>query len=349
MPLPPELRKAVEDLADGVPGAALARAARELTEAYKSAEGRTQQTVGFHTDAHRAAYAVVRLPATFAACEHALTELSRRLPGFAPRTVLDLGSGPGTASWAAAVVFPTIERITLLERDAGLIELGKKLATHSANTGTDVGAPPLSPSVGDRVATSAAEWLRRDLTQPLPEGNWDLVIASYSIGELRPDARAALIARAWKQAGALLLIEPGTHAGFAVIESARRQLIAAGAELAAPCPHMGTCPMLVTEDWCHFAARLERSSAHRRAKGGELAYEDEKFSYVAAAHGEVQRAESRIVRHPLRNPGHVQLTICTAEGLRQQTIGKSAKDLYRAAKKSEWGDGWESADSRERS
>jgi ribosomal protein RSM22 (predicted rRNA methylase) len=324
--LPAELRHAIEELATTVSGSTLARAAADLTEAYKPGSDRDhrQQPSVFSNDAHRVAYAVVRMPATYAACEHVFRQVALRMPGFAPRTALDLGCGPTTASWAAASMFPTLEGITLVERDAGLIELGKRLSAE---------APP---------ALRNAEWLRRDLASGIPEGTWDLVIASYAIGELTQAQRAELLARAWKAtSGALVIVEPGTRPGFGVIHSAREQLIACNAQIAAPCPHASACPMAAEGDWCHFAARLERTAAHRRAKGGDLAYEDEKFSYIAAAKSEATPARSRIVRHPVRNPGHTQLTLCTAEGLKRQTIGKSAKDLYRAAKKSDWGDAWE--------
>jgi len=165
--LPAELRHAIEELATTVSGSTLARAAADLTEAYKPDHTRQQPPLVFSGDAHRTAYAVVRMPATYAACEHVFRELALRMPGFAPRTALDLGCGPATASWAASSVFPTLESITLVERDAGLIELGKRLSAEAP--------PPLRN----------AEWLRRDLASGIPEGTWDLVIASYAIGELR--------------------------------------------------------------------------------------------------------------------------------------------------------------------
>jgi len=58
-------------------------------------------------------------------------------------------------------------------------------------------------------------------------------------------------------------------------------------------------------DWCHMAARVERTSLHRRLKGAELPYEDEKFSYVIATRTPVDRAAARIIRRPDVQKGFV--------------------------------------------
>jgi ribosomal protein RSM22 (predicted rRNA methylase) len=80
---------------------------------------------------------------------------------------------------------------------------------------------------------------------------------------------------------ALVVIEPGTPRGAGAIRTIREELLAAGAHMLAPCPAAMPCP-LAAPDWCHFAARVERSSLHRRIKEGALGYEDEKYSYVCA-------------------------------------------------------------------
>ena len=93
-------------------------------------------------------------------------------------------------------------------------------------------------------------------------------------------------------------------------------------------------------DWCHFAVRLERSAAHRRLKGGALGYEDEKFSYLVAGRAPAEMPLARIVRHPMARPGHIQLTLCTAQGLERRTVTKSQKEAYRRARRAEWGTAW---------
>ncbi len=92
-------------------------------------------------------------------------------------------------------------------------------------------------------------------------------------------------------------------------------------------------------DWCHFSARVARSSLHRQVKGGSLPYEDEKFGYVAATRFPAAAAEGRIVRRPQTRKGQVLLDLCTEGGaLRRDTVTKRHGTRYKAARDAEWGD-----------
>ena len=113
-----------------------------------------------------------------------------------------------------------------------------------------------------------------------PGGQADLVVVSYVIGELTPAALEELVRHAWaRTADTLVIIEPGTTAGYRRTLAARAAVIAAGGSTLAPCPHDAPCP-LPADDWCHFSVRLPRSRAHRLAKDAERGFEDEKFSYA---------------------------------------------------------------------
>ncbi len=80
---------------------------------------------------------------------------------------------------------------------------------------------------------------------------------------------------------------------------------------------------------------------HRQVKGGSLAYEDEKFSYVAAARFPVAPAASRVVRRPQIRKGQVLLELCGPdESLHRETVTKRHGPLYRAARDTDWGDAW---------
>ncbi|MCF3963293.1 small ribosomal subunit Rsm22 family protein, partial [Streptomyces fuscigenes] len=176
----------------------------------------------------------------------------------------------------------------------------------------------------------------------------DLVTVAYVLKELSERDRDALVSGAARAAGAVVVVEPGTPDGYERVMAARDALIAAGFTVAAPCPHDGACPIERGADWCHFAARVGRSSLHRQVKGGSLPYEDEKFSYVAAVRADggaagsgARPAGARVVRRPQLRKGQVLLDLCTVEdGLRRETVTKRLGALYRAARDTEWGDAW---------
>jgi ribosomal protein RSM22 (predicted rRNA methylase) len=324
MRFPEALRQAIADITAEVEPAALARASAELTERYRNG---TPSKTALTSQAHRAAYLTLRLPATFAATRRVLEEARRLAPDLAVYSMLDLGAGPGTALWAAVEVFPELTAAVLVERDHVLIDAGLRLAQGAVH--------PVHAS---------AEWIHADLaSSTVPElKDFDLVVFAYVLGELNPAAQQAVARLAWSKTEKLLaIVEPGTPRGFENIIRARTALTSFGAHIVAPCPRVGEhpCPMQ-DGDWCHFSQRLERTAQHRRLKGGELGYEDEKFSYVILSKRPVTPARARIVRHPILRKGHVQLKLCTPAGLQQLTVTRTDKEKYRAARKAEWGDGW---------
>ena len=254
------------------------------------------------SDAERAAYLAVRMPATYAAIRAVMAEL----PAMGARSLLDLGAGPGTSLWAV----DAFESVTLVEQDRDLMDAGRSMAMR------------------------AARWEQGDLRKAGPFTPHDVVLFSYSFGEI---ADEALLRAAWDASRkALIVIEPGTPAGFACVRRVRDRVIAMGAHIAAPCPHANACPM-TGGDWCHFAARVERTSLHRRLKGGELGHEDEKFSYVIACREVVDACVGRVVRHPRHNPGFIELTICGTEGLREVAVTRRNKEVFREARRAAWG------------
>jgi ribosomal protein RSM22 (predicted rRNA methylase) len=308
------LERAVAAALAGTTASSLSAPARQLSDDYR---GRRRPATGALTQPAVAAYLATRLPATAGACRAALRAAGQALPGFAPRTQLDLGAGPGAAAWAAEDCWPTIESVTLVDSDGAMLEAGRRLRSGS-------------PGAWTWQAADLREWA------PAPSPQADLVTACYVLGELDPALAWQVAEGAWEHtAGCLLLLEPGTPAGFALIRDLRRRLLAAGAGLAAPCPHEGSCP--VTEgDWCHFAARINRSAIHRQLKG-ERSFEDEKFSYVALVRSEPVRAPGRIVRRPIRRRRLVEVSVCRGDEIAKVSIGQSSPD-YRRMAKAAWGD-----------
>ncbi len=341
MQLPPALRQAIQQELSCCDGGKLRAASARLTECYRQSGA----SGALKDDAERAAYLAVRVPATFAAVVAALT-WTRESYSDKIRTVLDLGSGPGTALWAALQVFPTIISATAVERDPRLIEIARRLSATAGNE-----AP--------HEALRGTAWLQGDLTAKIPtarnasspdassaitsssEDTWDLVICSYTLNELPEAQRSEFLRQAWARTGKLLVvIEPGTKSGFANILAVRTRLLAQGANIAAPCPNALACPM-GGGDWCHFAARVERTAEHRRVKNATLGHEDEKFSYVAFSRSpDVESPGTRIVRHPKIFSGYTQLTLCREGEIAATTITRSKKEDWRRLKRLGWGDRW---------
>jgi ribosomal protein RSM22 (predicted rRNA methylase) len=320
--LPEAIERAIDVEAGAVPGKTLARAAESLSARYRERPGAPPPTSTSLTDIERLAYIVVRAPATFAAVSAVLAELRQRAPDLRAASLLDLGAGPGAATWAALAARADLERVTLIERDRGFIDVGRRLLDR----------PQL-------------EWRAADLDTPAASAPWpahDLVIVSYALGEL-PDRRGVL-ERAWAATrAALIVIEPGTPFHFERVLETRDHLIRAGAFIAAPCPHASACPMAGV-DWCHMPARVERTSLHRRLKDAALPYEDEKFSYVIALREPIsastQRSASRIVHRPDVQKGFIALSLCTPAGLQRAGVPRARRDDFRRARKAKWGDAW---------
>lgn len=322
--LPPELRAAIDErLREAVPGE-LARAATELSTRYRTPTSRGGRAA--RAPAHLLAYAAVRLPATYAAITAALLRVQELRPNWQPRTLLDLGTGLGAGVWAAAALWRSLRRVTALDADPRALALAQELARSAAHP-----------------AVRSASWRRAALTEPLPDVTADLVLIAYVLGELAPDASEVLVEQAWQAAtDTLVIVEPGTPAGYGRVIAARDRLLALGAFTAAPCPHDAPCPLV--DDWCHFAVRLPRSRLHRALKQAALGYEDEKFAYVALSRVPSKRAPARVIRHPQVYPGRIGLTLCTRQGVQTVTVTRADRDRFRQARKTDWGDGFPAAE-----
>jgi ribosomal protein RSM22 (predicted rRNA methylase) len=304
----PSLNGAIALLLEGVSRKDLEQRAGRISAAYR--DGGT--SAGIKTEADALAYLVTRCPATYAAIRAAFGRVMEAMPGFSPLSLLDVGAGPGTAAWAARDAWPSLGAMTLIEPNAIFRGLAARLLPE-------------------------AEIVAGDLGMIKPRA--DLVTASYVLAELPEKVAAGTARDLWAAADRmLLLVEPGTPAGFARIRAARVALIEAGAHIAAPCTHDNACPMSGS-DWCHFSERLQRSRDHMIAKGARVPFEDERYAYVAVSRAPVPHpAAARIVKPVMDNKPGITLPLCDASGLRDQFVARRDKDAFRTARKKEWGD-----------
>jgi ribosomal protein RSM22 (predicted rRNA methylase) len=295
-------------------------------------------------------YLAARFPATYAAMAAALKQVPEAaLAGC--ESVLDIGAGPGTATWALQERLPALKTARLLESNGEM--LGHAQALAELYPGLKVSFH--SGDLGEQIKLAAPA---------------DLVVMAYVLSELDQAAQEDLLKAAWDKARkGIFLLEPGTPDTSRRVLAARAQWVRLGGNLVAPCPQSGLCPMdpAATDKvqlpkkkgqgggpkeapqvppWCHFAVRLERRGLHKSVKGGDLGYEDEKFSWVFVSKDPSlsPAAPFRLHSDPRRVNRNINLDVCDREGLRRNLFYKRREasfSLRHAARQLKWGDGWD--------
>ena len=315
MNMPSWIREALEESLEGVSRKELAARAESLSAAYRAQGGSTL----IRTQLDALAYALVRMPATYAAVRYALQEAAQRCAQLQPASLLDVGAGPGTASWAAADVWPSLGQMTLLDQNAALLEVSRK--------------------IGKACGDARVEHVQGTIPAALGEAA-DLVVASYALTEIPASALNGVLEKLWPLAQQMLVIvEPGTPEGFRRILQYREWLKKAGAHVVAPCTHMEACPLHSAERWCHFSQRLSRTRDHLQVKSASVNYEDEKLCYLVAVRQEpAASAKQRILSTPRVNKGEILLQTCAPGAVELVTIRRAQKQAYKAARHYSWGD-----------
>ena len=190
--LPAALKAAFEAKLHGLSRQDAGQRAARISQTYRG--GGTSGTIA--TEADALAYAVVRMPATYAAVTACLNALMELRPDFAPTTLLDVGAGPATASFAATEAFASLTSFNALDANPVLRTLALDLAIETDRLrGLDY------------VLGNA----RISLDKAVPA---DFVVASYVINELSEAERSTIIDALWaKTRDTLLIVEPGPPAG----------------------------------------------------------------------------------------------------------------------------------------
>jgi hypothetical protein len=261
------------------------------------------------------AYALARMPATYAALSRVLYDL-QTLSDLSIESVLDWGSGPGTTFWALKNYFPQAS-VTLVEQNPFILGVLHQLIKNETH-------PP--------------QVIPQDILKSTPEKS-DLMVISYVLSEIPENKRKTLLEKAWASTTkAFVIVEPGTPKGFQEIVKARSLLMDQGAHILAPCGHNAPCPLENTADWCHFPVRVLRTPTHQALKQGKLSYEDEKFSYIVVLKEPCKVLYPRILKKPLKKPGHMKIELCTPQGKEQKTFTKSKNPNYKDLLDLKWGD-----------
>ena len=324
--LPAELEAAIENVLRELPASQWVSAAQSLSQRYRVEQSSLKPAKRLALATGRVAalgYLALILPATYAQLWGAMTATKSRAPTWKPTTLLDIGSGPGTALWAATAIWPSLQNLTAWEREAAFLELGKQLAAASP-----------SPV----VAASKWEQIRLEGFLPRDAPHFDLIILGHVLNELDTSVQSKVISWAWEHCdGLLLLVEPGTSATFPFVKAARQQLLALGARTLAPRVHDQMCPLV--GDWCHFPQKVYRPEFQRRAKAAQAGWEESKFSYAAMARfGPDTKIWGRLLHQPHLHKAWADLIVSSQEGIVRERILKRDKAAYQQARDYNWGD-----------
>jgi ribosomal protein RSM22 (predicted rRNA methylase) len=168
-------------------------------------------------------------------------------------SVLDLGSGPGTAGLALLTALTKALRLTCVEHSSHMRNVAERLLSRYKGAGT---LSKLS------ILTSLSSCTNH---------SYDLVIAANVVAELDTvDGERTMrsLAELTAPGGYLVVIEPGQQLHTRRLMHLRNALLASSSEFAPlfPCLRRDSCPMLALSDsdWCHGTIewRQPRLNAH---------------------------------------------------------------------------------------
>ncbi|KAI8087978.1 mitochondrial small ribosomal subunit Rsm22-domain-containing protein [Gilbertella persicaria] len=289
------------------------------------------------------AYAAGALPSTFAAITNVMQELALRLSDFKPKSMLDFGTGPGTAIWAAKQTFE-LEKYTGVDLSEDMLRIAEQLEL----------------SMRSSEHEQPIDFKRYLALDPKSSGT-DLVVSAFTLGDIASTAlMKSTVEQLWAQTkDVLVLIDRGTPIGFSNIARARQWILDAeksNVHVVAPCSHDKPCPLLFSPQakpddiWCHFSQRVQRPAFLMKTKHSKFNTEDSKYAYVILRRGsrpsltntiqEQAYQWPRLIQPPLKKNGHVVMDVCSTQGeIQRMTIPKSqGKIPYRDARKAMWGD-----------
>jgi ribosomal protein RSM22 (predicted rRNA methylase) len=258
---------------------------------------------GFQNEKEIEAYILFRTPATQAA----LKKVFSHLEGKTFKTALELGSGPGSSYPVLKDLF--VEKIVYIEKEAGF-----------------------------RRELEDVTWIVRNFLEKFTYPKSELILFSYSLGELNSEEQIDVLNRAIESSeDTIVIVEPGTTHGYDTLMRARDFLIEKDFFIHAPCFHAKSCPKRGV-GWCHFSVRLERSRVHRQIKGGSLGYEDEKYCFIIASKKRVENKFFTILDAPKVEKHRIRMNLCTPDGQKVFECKANNRELFKSLKKKGWGE-----------
>ncbi len=321
--LPRPLEKAITNILAQQAAAAWMERARALHLRYmQQAQDKQQSHIHDYIDA--LAYLGLRASATYAQIFGAVSAVCEVMPAWQPKTLLDIGSGPGMGVWALSTLLPSLTEATCIDQNAHSIALGKKISAEAQ-------------------LPIAVAWKQGDINQS-PDQNQimvDVVLIANVLNELNVAQREKLLETAFKRCRELMIVvEPGTPIGSVIVQTAAAKLAPTGTLIA---PYIDN--HFVEEYFLHFPQRFTRPEFARRIRQDmrdsplmASDWEEAKYSYVAI--GKIApeaRPWGRCIGPIRLLNGYLELPVLVKEQVAQVKVMKRHKQQYAFAKKLRWG------------
>ena len=283
---------------------------------YKYHNESGQNKVLVSTQLESLAYSVYRMPATYEVCLNVFKQLYNIVGNTHFLSLLDVGSGTGSATLACSQVF-AFDKIVCFERETSMINCAKNLISEYVDN---------------------VQWQQGSLGTYNFNNKYDMVVSSYVLNEMDDNTRIKIVDQLWQCTNNILvIIEPGTQEGFRQIQSIRNYLIDKNANIVTPCTHNQQCKMS-DNGLCQFSCRVPRTKLLKQIKNADVPYEDEKFCYIVFSKQKYQLPQYRVIKHPFYRPKVVEMTVCGKDELKNLVITKNQKELYKIARDCKVGD-----------
>ncbi|KAG0338372.1 37S ribosomal protein S22 [Podila humilis] len=322
------------------------------------------------------AYIAAVSPNTFSAIRNVLGEVHRRVPNLDPKTMLDFGTGPGTAIWAANEVWQRPIQYTGVDTSMAMLETAEGVLESLSASSAGIDNVTLKPFMSHGPKAQ----------------KYDVVMAAFVLGELTTSAlRRSTLEQLWNSTNdMLILIDRGTPSGFKAVAEAREQILGLDVDLYKPKRKYDNFGNILPDE-----EPAPREPAHvlapKKTKHSKENFEDAKYTYVVLRKGprptqsstqpniattvltpekeedtpvksgkkhkkqpppppvtydnfedmfNASHSWSRIVVPPIKKDGHVVMDTCGQEGFLERIIipRSQGKIPYRDARKAMWGD-----------
>ena len=299
--------------------------AEKLHERYMT---RDKETANFiHDSLDIFAYLGLRSAATYAQISGALLQVQEGMPSWQPTSLLDIGSGPGTAVWAAKTVWSSIEMATCIDQDEKFLTIGKELLEKSEL--------PLDVT-----------WQQQNITIGLGNTSqqYDLVIIANVLNELDPEETSVLVYNALSRCkGILIVIEPGTPLGYTIVQTTAKSVAGKNTLIA---PYIDNSFVKSDDYWIHFPQRFIRPAFLKRIRqhmrDSELMasdWEEAKYSFVAIGKNlPEEKIWGRCIGPIKKQKGFLEVPILTKDKIFYVKVLKRHKEQYNFAKELKWGE-----------